>query len=206
MKTPWRLVARFGLTFVLALAALVAAWTAVAPPYAAAVATVARPAFHGVESDDVTVLNAQGDSLWAYRRVGADRVAPFMVFDRYAFFAVVPLLALFVATPGLRLGRRALYALGATCVLFVVHVAYVVASVELSYAAAGLADGGSPAAQWIVRVAWEAAPIIIWLAFTARAWVRSLEAVRDAGRARRHENSAGTRRIFAWTPREGRTR
>jgi hypothetical protein len=206
MKATGRLVGRFVLLFALALVALVAAWTVAAPHYGDLVASAARPAFHWVESDAVTVVVAQGDDVWAYRRVGQDRIAPFMVFDRYAFFAVIPLLALFAATPGLRLRLRLGWALGGLCVLFLIHVSYVVASVELSYAAAGLTAGGSHAvAQWLVRIVWEAAPVVIWLAFTGRAWTRSLEAVRDADRSCRDEAPAGARRIFAWTPREGRT-
>lgn len=204
MSATLRLALRFAAVFAVALAVLVAIWSAVAPHYAVAVAIVARPAFHVAEADDVTVVGAQRDGLWIYRRVGEDRIAPFMVFDRYAFFAIVPLLALFAATPGLRLGRRAAGAGAAACVLFAVHVAYVVASVELSYAAAGLAaGGGQTAAQWLVRIAWEASPIAIWIAFTARALAHSLAAVRRTDR--RDERSAGTRRIFAWTLREGRT-
>lgn len=207
MSASFRLVGRFAFVFVVALAILVAAWAFVAPRYGAAVSAIAQPAFRWVERDDVTILSAQDDAVWAYRRVGQDRVAPFMFFDRYAFFAIVPLLALFAATPGLRAGR-AWRALCGTCLLFMVHVSYVVASVELSYAAAGFAAGGPHTiAQWIVRLVWEAAPIVIWLAFTAGAWTRSLRAVRaigDGGRVQRAEHVAGMRRVIAWTPREGR--
>jgi len=209
MSALLRLVTRFGLVFALALAVLVGLWTVAAPHYGRAVSAVAQPAFRWVEHDDVTVLAVQDDAVWAYRRVGADQIAPFMLFDRYAFFAVIPLLALFAATPGLRLGRRMARAGGGLCVLFLIHVSYVIASVELSYAAVGLAGGGPHnIAQWIVRIVWEAAPIAIWLAFTAGAWIRSLQAARGApraGSARREQAPARTGRVIAWTPREGRT-
>lgn len=206
MRASLRLVGRFVLVFVVALAVLVAVWAFVAPRYGTAVSAVAQLAFRWVERDDVTVVSPQGDTVWAYRRVGQDRIAPFMFFDRYAFFAIVPLLALFAATPGLRMGRRALRTLCGACLLLVVHVSYVVASVELSYAAAGLTAGGSHTiAQWVVRLVWEAAPIAIWLAFTARTWVRSLRTVCSVAEAGRAECPAGTGRIIAWTPREGRT-
>ena len=170
--------------------------------------TAAQPALRWVERSNVTVLSAQDDAVWAYRHVGDDRVAPFMFFDRFAFFAIIPLLALFAATPGLRILGRATRALAGAGILFLVHVVYVVASIELSYAAAGLTAGGPHmVAQWVVRLAWEAAPIAIWLAFTAGAWTRSMRAVRagNIGCAQRAERSAGTGRIIAWTPREGRT-
>jgi hypothetical protein len=208
MSASSRLVGRFALVFALAFAVLAAAWIFAAPRYGAAISAAAQPALHWIESSDVTVLSAQDDAVWAYRRVGDNRIAPFMFFDRYAFFAIIPLLALFAATPGLRIRQRAVRALVGASLLFLVHVSYVVASIELSYAAAGLTAGGPHTiAQWVVRLLWEAAPIAIWLAFTAGAWVRSLRAVRagNVGCVRRAERSAGTGRIIAWTPREGRT-
>lgn len=208
MSATLRLAARFALVFTLALAVLAALWTVAAPRYGAAVSAVAGPAFGWVERADVTVLAMQGDELWVYRRLAASQVAPFMYFDRYAFFAVIPLLALFAATPQLRLGRRLARAAGGLSALFLVHVVYVVTSVELSYAAAGLSAGGArDLAQWIVRLAWEAAPIAIWLAFTARTWMRVVQAARgqEGDRVRRGRVPAGTGRTIAWTPREGRT-
>jgi hypothetical protein len=207
MSASVRLVARFAIIFALALAVLAAVWIFAAPRYGAAVSAVAQPALRWVENPDITVLSAHDDAVWAYRRVGEGRVAPFMFFDRYALFAIIPLVALFAATPGFRVRERAVRALAGVCILFLFHVVYVVASIELSYAAAGLTAGGPHAiAQWVVRLAWEAAPIVIWLAFSAGAWIRSLRAVRagDVGCARRAGRSAGTGRIIAWTPREGR--
>ncbi len=208
MRSSARLVGRFALVFAAALAVLTAVWIFAAPRYGAAVSAVAQPTLRWVESPDVTVLSAQDNAVWAYRTVGDNRVAPFMFFDRYAFFAIIPLVALFAATPGLRIRERAVRALAGVCILFLVHVFYVVASIELSYAAAGLTPGGPHTiAQWVVRLVWEAAPIVIWLALTAGAWIRALRAVRagDVGCVRRAEGSAGTGRIIAWTPREGRT-
>jgi hypothetical protein len=208
MSATLRLAARFALVFAIALAVLAALWTVAAPRYGAAVAAAAGPAFRWAERDDVTVLAAEADEIWVYRRMGPNQVAPFMYFDRYAFFAVIPLLALFAATPGLRLRRRAVWAASGLCALFLVHVGYVVASVELSYAAAGLsASGPHELAQWIVRLLWEAAPIAIWLAFTARAWMRAVQTARgqEGDRTQRDRVSAGIGRTIAWTPREGRT-
>jgi hypothetical protein len=208
MRGCSRLVGRFALVFVAALAVLAVAWTVAAPQYGAAVSAAAQPLFRVVEHPNVTVLSVEADEVWAFRRVGEDRVAPFMFFDRYAFFAVVPLLALFLATPSLRWGRRAALAAGGVVALFAVHVLYVVASVELSYSAAGLAAGGTrEIAQLAVRLLWEASPIVIWLAFTIGAWRRAFATLQASapGNVLRPERAAGTEGAIAWTPREGRT-
>ena len=208
MRGSSRLVGRFALVFVAALAVLAIAWTVVAPRYGAAVSAAAQPLFRAVERPNVTVLSVEADEVWAFRRVGEDHVAPFMFFDRYAFFAVVPLLALFLATPSLRWGRRAALAAGGVAALFAVHVLYVVASVELSYSAAGLAAGGTQeTAQVAVRLLWEASPIVIWLAFTIGAWRRAFATLQASapGNVLRPQRAAGTEGAIACTPREGRT-
>lgn len=208
MRGCSRLAGRFALVFVAALAVLAVAWTVVAPPYGTAVSAAAQPLFRVVERPNVTVLSAEADKVWAFRRVGEDRVAPFMFFDRYAFFAVVPLLALFLATPSLRWGRRAALAAGGVAALFAVHVLYVVASVELSYSAVGLAAGGTQeTSQVAVRLLWEASPIVIWLAFTIGAWRRAFATLQASapGNVLRPQRAAGTEGALAWTPREGRT-
>jgi len=208
MRGSSRLVGRFALVFVAALAVLAIAWTVVAPRYGAAVSAAAQPLFRAVERPNVTVLSVEADEVWAFRRVGEDHVAPFMFFDRYAFFAVVPLLALFLATPSLRWGRRAALAAGGVAALFAVHVLYVVASVELSYSAAGLAAGGTQeTAQVAVRLLWEASPIVIWLAFTIGAWRRAFATLQASapGNVLRPQRAAGTEGAITWTPREGRT-
>ncbi len=208
MRSCSRLARRFALAFVAALAVLAVAWTVLTPGYGAAVSAAAQPLFRAVEHPNVTVLSVEADEVWAFRRVGEDRVAPFMFFDRYAFFAVVPLLALFFATPGLRWGRRVALAAGGVAALFALHVLYVVASVELSYSAAGLAAGGTQeTAQVAVRLLWEASPIVIWLAFTIGAWRRAFAALRASppGNVLRAQRAAGTEGTIAWTPREGRT-
>jgi hypothetical protein len=203
-----RLAARFALVFVTALAVLAVAWTVVAPRYDAAVSAAAQPLFRAVERPNVTVLSVRADEVWAFRRVGEDRVAPFMFFDRYAFFAVIPLLALFLATPNLRWGRRAALTASGLTALFAFHVLYVVVSVELSYSAAGLAAGGTrEIAQLAVRLLWEASPIVIWLAFTIGAWRRAFAKLQASapGNVLRVERAAGTEGGIAWIPREGRT-
>jgi hypothetical protein len=155
-------------------------------------------------------MRAEADEVWVFRRIDDARVAPFMFFDRYAFFAVVPLLSLLAATPGLRWRRRLAIAAGGVAALFALQVLYVVVSVELSYSAAGLAGGGArETAQWGVRLLWEAAPIAIWLAFTLGAWRRAFAALRaPLPRVRgvpQSPRAAGMEETMVWTPREGRT-
>jgi hypothetical protein len=69
--------------------------------------------------------------------------------------------------------------------LFLIQTSYVVVSVQLTYAAIGLTSVGPLAArmldEWqvLVRVLWEAAPLILWVALTAGAWVRRLRGLRE---------------------------
>ncbi len=210
MRGCCHLAGRFTLVFVAALAVLAAMWGMAAPRYGAAVSAAAQPVFELVEHPRVTVLSVDADEVWVFRRVGEARVAPFMFFDRYAFFAVVPLLALFLATPRLRWWRRLAMAAGGAAALFALHVLYVVASVELSYGAAGLAAGGPrEGAQLAVRLMWEAAPVAVWLALTFGTWRRAFTALRvSAPRDRsvlRTHYAARTEETIVWTPREGRT-
>ncbi len=189
-----RLVLRFVLIFLVATAVLAGLWPFIAPGYTAAVTGLARPLFRSVEAPNVSVLEARGAEIWIYRVVGPGEIAPFTWFDRYTFFAVIPLLALLVATPGLGWPRR-LARLGfGVGGLFLAHVGYLVASVELSYAAIGLTPVGPFLARTLdlwqtgVRVLWEAAPVAIWVLLTLGVWRRVL----GRNRSERDQNlSAG---------------
>lgn len=189
---------KFLAVFVIALAALLLLWEAAAPVYTAAVGTLARPGLRLLEPHQVTVLAAQGDQLWAYRLVGGQEVAPFTFYDRYAFFAVLPLIALVVATPSLRLVRRLASVLLAIAGQLVVHAALVVASIELAYVGMGLTAVGPATAgvlgsvQIVVRLLWDACPLAIWAALTAGPWVRLLRSLHDRGPARANARGAGT--------------
>jgi hypothetical protein len=173
-----RHVGRFLLLFTLALGVLTPLWGLAAPYYGRLAAGAARPLFHAVESPNVTVVDVQGGELWILRRLDDRRVTPFLYFDRYTFFAVIPLIALFAATPGLGVRRRAVRGLAGLAMLFVLQVGYLVAAVELAYVAGGLtASGGflsrtSEGWQILVRVLWEAGPVVIWIALTASEWRR----------------------------------
>jgi len=178
----WKPASRFACIFVLSLVALTVVWPRIAGPYAVAIEHVVRPALHAVEATDPSVVHRDGSEIWIYRHIGGGRVTPVVWFDRYAFFAIVPLLALLMATPGLAWRSRGLRTLGALAALFLVHVAYLVISVELLYAASGTRS--LEGWQLMVRVLWEAAPIGIWVAFTAGAWRVQLKRWMDGSKAR----------------------
>ena len=171
---------RFIAIFVAVLVLLALAWPVVAPSYTRLATWAARVGFRTAESPNVSVLELRGDELWVHRIVGPDQIKPFTWFDRYTFFAVIPLIALFVATPGLGRAKR-LVRLGISLgLLFLIQTSYVVTSVQLTYAAIGLTSVGPVAArmldgwQMTVRVLWEAAPLVLWVAFTACTWARRL--------------------------------
>ncbi len=174
-----RLIGRFLLLFVVVLAVLVPVWTAIAPTYNAMVTELARPVFRGVENPNRTVLSLQEGEIWVLRIVDDTHVSPFTVFDRYAFFALVPMISLLIATPRMGLRRRlACLSVGLLAILLF-QLMYLVVSVELSYAALGLMEVGIVLSamldglQVLVRVLWEAAPILIWVVLTAPIWRRS---------------------------------
>ena len=175
-----KLVLRFVAIFLLVTAVLVGLWSFIAPGYSTAVTGLARPLFRLAESPGVSVLETRDAEIWIYRIVGPGEIAPFTWFDRYTFFAVIPLLALLVATPGLGWLRR-LTRLGIGIgALLLIHVGYLVASVELSYAAIGLTSVGPFLTRTLdlwqvgVRILWEAAPVAIWLLLTLGTWKRVL--------------------------------
>lgn len=185
-----RSVVRFAGVFLVVACLLIGIWPLVAPGYTTAATALARPLFRWVEAPNASVIEARGAEIWVYRIVGPGEIAPFTWFDRYTFFAVVPLVALLVATPRLGwLGRIARLAIGIVALLFT-HVAYLVASVQLSYAALRLTSVGPFVARTLdvwqigVRVLWEAAPIAIWAVLTVGVWRRVLRKHQSEGPCR----------------------
>jgi len=166
---------RFVLLFAVTMAILTALWPFLVPGYAEGIAMLSRPLFRLVERPNVTVLDVQGAEVWVYRVVGEGRVTPVVWFDRFTFFALIPLFCLFVATPGLGVWRRAARTALGLGVLGVIHAFYLVASVELLYGAAAHA---LEAWQVVVRIVWEAAPVGIWVALTFGVWRRHFSAYR----------------------------
>jgi hypothetical protein len=191
------MVLRFVGLFIAVLIALAVAWPAIVPAYTRWATATARLGFYAIESPNVSVLEARGDELWVYRIIGPGTIQPYTWFDRYTFFAVIPLVALFAATPGLGLlGRLTRLGIGLG-LLFLLQTGFVVASIRLSYAAIGLAEVGPFVArtlagcQVLTRVLWEAAPLGIWVALTAGAWSRRLKSLRDEQRRGRETQQSG---------------
>jgi len=157
----------------------------VAPAITQLATQVARIGFHIIESPHVSVLEARGDELWVHRIVGPGQIKPFTWFDRYTFFALIPLVALFVATPGLGWRKRIARLAFSLITLFLIQTSYVVVSVQLTYAAIGLTSVGALAARMLggwqvfVRVLWEAAPLALWVASTASTWALQLRNLRE---------------------------
>ena len=204
-------VGRFVLVFLITLAGLATLWSFAAPTYTHGIAALARPLFRLIESPNVTVLNVQGAETWIYRIVGEHEIAAFTWFDRYTFFAIVPLVALLVATPGLGWRRRILRGLLGIGALSIIHVCYVVTSVELAYAAMGLRAVGPLAARTLdgwqiaVRVLWEAAPIAIWVALTYGTWKKVFAQLRNEERADGEARASwiGALGALGWKKKEG---
>lgn len=189
-------VLRFAIVLLTAFVVLAGVWSSVVPAYNRLVALVAAPIFRAVESDNVTALQARGDELWVGRRAAAGATEPFSYFDAYVYFGLVPLLALLVATPWGGWARRTRRTLAGLGLLFAMHVIYVVGSVELAYAAVGL--GGAPArplldwAQILLRIVWQASPVLIALALAAGVWRDRLRVWRRAPLEAHHELDQGT--------------
>jgi len=190
---------RFIGIFVAVLILLALAWPVIAPAYTWLATGVSRVWFHVLEAPNVSVLEAKGAELSVYRIVGEGLVRLVAWFDRYTFFAVIPLIALFAATPGLG-WKRLLVGLGVClATLLLIQTAYVAVSVQLLYAAMGLTYVGPVAArmldgwQVLVRVLWEAAPLVLWAAFTSRAWAGRLRGMREDMKKYRESHIKGSR-------------
>ena len=202
------LLLRFVGIFVAVLILLALAWPVIAPAITQLATRVARVGFHLAESPNVSVLEARGDELWVHRIVGPGQIKPFTWFDRYTFFALIPLIALFVATPGLGWIKRTARLAISLVLLFLIQTSYVVVSVQLTYAAIGLTSVGAIAArmldgwQVLVRVLWEAAPLVLWVAFTASTWARQLRGMREEQKRHREARSKGVK-VLRYEARKG---
>ena len=194
--------------FVAVLILLALAWPAVVPVTTQLATRVARVGFHIAESPNVSVLEARGDELWVHRIVGPGQIKPFTWFDRYTFFALIPLIALFFATPGLGMVKRFAWMAISLVLLFLIQTSYVVVSVQLAYAAIGLTTVGPFAArvldgwQLLVRVLWEAAPLLLWAAFTATTWMRQLRELREEMEKHRKPRKKNIK-VFRYEARKG---
>ncbi len=198
--------ARFVICFLLAFVLLAVAWGHLMPGYNKLVAFVAGSAFRVVETDDVTFLQARGDELWVERRDKNGLLEDFSYFDPYIYFGLVPLLALLAAIPGPGLMRRSRRALLGLALMFLIHVVYVVGSVEMTYAAVGLrsvSEGGRHVLDWaqiFLRILWQAAPVLIVALLGMDFWRDRLLVLRDLSRTGRgkttEENSNKLGRVL----------
>ena len=202
------MIGRFVCIFVAVLILLALAWPVIAPAITQLATRVARVGFHLVESPNVSVLEARGDELWVHRIVGPGQVKPFTWFDRYTFFALIPLAALFAATPGLGWIKRFVRMGAGLGLLLLIQTSYIVVSVQLTYVAIGLTAVGAMAArmldgwQVLVRVLWEAAPLVLWGAFTASTWTRQLRGMREKQRCHQEARSKGLK-VLRYEARKG---
>lgn len=190
MRRPMiRMIGRFVIVAVAVSVALAAVWPYVVPAYTSSVGALARPLFQLVESPNRTVVDVQGEVLAIYRIVSETEIQPFQYFDRYSFALAIPLIALFVATPGLGIRRRITRCIGGFVLLWIVQVFYVVLATELDYAL----FAGRQVGAWklVLRVLWEAAPILIWVGLTASSWKRVFRSLRSKGIENNESPKAG---------------
>ena len=166
----------FGGCFLLAFVVLLVVWGYITPVYNQIVASVASPIFRLVESDNVTALRADGSKLLVGRRAGDGTVQPFLYFDPYIYFGLIPLIALLLAVPGPGILRRLKRTLIGIVILFVVHVIYLIGSIELAYVAVGL-HSVSPISKrildWVqvlLRILWQVSPVFIAVLLSASYW------------------------------------
>jgi len=167
---------RFAGRWLVAFLAVAALWVVIAPIYNRFMAWSADLAFAAVESPDVTRVEADGDRLWILRHIEGGEMKPFMSFDLYVYVGFIPLVALLLATPGLRRWARLRAILAGIALLAVLHIGFLVGAVRLLYVAYGLdavSGAGSTVCQWaqvLLRVIWEGAALVIWAALALRAW------------------------------------
>lgn len=153
--------------FLLAFVLLLVVWGYMTPVYNQIVASVASPIFRLVESDNVTALRADGSRLLVGRHSEDGTIQPFLYFDPYIYFGLIPLIALLLAIPGPGILRKLQRTLIGIVILFVVHVIYLIGSIELTYVAVGL-HTVSPTSKrildWVqvlLRILWQVSPVLI---------------------------------------------
>ncbi|MBN1858179.1 hypothetical protein JW848_03125 [Candidatus Bipolaricaulota bacterium] len=164
----------------LAFAALLvtsAVWLWIAPLYNRAVSGTAEVLLTVLEHPRETAVAIEADGVVFERidaRSGTSR--PFVAFDFYVYFGVVPFVALLFATPKIPWRRRAALLGAGLGLLILLHAAYLVGAVRLLYVIYGLepvepsTKGFYDWAQIALRVLWEASGILVWVAVAVRRW------------------------------------
>ena len=174
----------FGAWFLIAFVVLFSVWGYIAPVYNHVVATVASPIFNIVERDNVTAIRADGDKLFVGRHVADGTIQPFLYFDPYIYFGLIPLIALLISVPGAGILSRLRRTLIGIVILFAVHVIYLIGSIELTYVAVGLHTVGATGkrvldwAQILLRILWQVSPVLIAVLLSVDYWRDRLLAFR----------------------------
>ena len=169
---------RFAATFLVCFVLVSFLWLFVSPIYNRVIVAVTNAVLPLVEHPSMTRVGAEGESVLVYRdEPGAQGGRLFLKFaTRYVYLAFVPLLALFLATPKLRVVRRIKLALIGLIILACFHITYLIAAVRLGYIFVGLSKVGRAEycfcdwMQVLLRILWEVAAVLIWWALTFRYW------------------------------------
>jgi len=168
---------RFAAVAFAALLITSAIWLWAAPLYNRAVSGTARAILAVVEHPRQTTVEIQGDGVVFERLDAQSGIArPFVEFDFFVYFGVVPFVALLLATPMIPWRKRAALLITGLGLLILLHAAYLVGAVRLLYVITGL-DPVKPSsrgfydwAQIALRVLWEASGVLVWAALAARHW------------------------------------
>ena len=172
--------------FIIAFIVLLITWGYFIPVYNWAIASAASPVFNMVESDNVTVVHADGSKLLIGRHTEDGTIRPFLYFDPYIYFGIIPLIALLIAVPGPGLFRRLQRTFIGIAILFIVHVVYLIGSIELTYVAVGLHAVGATSkrildwVQILLRILWQVSPVFIAVLLSIGFWRERLLSLRRA--------------------------
>jgi hypothetical protein len=185
--------------FLIAFIGLLAVWGYITPIYNYMVSAASSPIFGIIESDNVTAIKADKGQLWVGRHLEDGSIQTFLYFDPYIYFGIIPLVALLIAVPKPSILKRLQLAAIGIVILFVVHVIYVIGSIELTYIAVGLREVGpinrtiANWAQVLLRIVWQISPILVFALLSAGFWRQYLSRKPDKERLtkqiRNHELS-----------------
>lgn len=152
------------------------AWGYIIPAYNRMIASAASPIFRLVERDNVTAVRADGSRLLIGRHTDDGTIQPFLYFDPYIYFGIIPLIAILVAIPGPGIFLKLRRTLIGIAILFIVHVIYLIGSIELTYVALGLHPVGAISkrildwTQILLRILWQVSPVLIAVLLSMRFW------------------------------------
>ncbi len=169
--------AKFAALAVAALLVTSIVWLWVAPCYNRAVSGTAEALLAVLEHPRETAVRIEtGGVLFERIDAGSGTSQPFVAFDFYVYFGVVPFVALLLATPKIPWRRRAVLLAAGLGLLILLHAVYLVGAVRLLYVICGLepvepsAKGFYDWAQVALRVLWEASGVLVWAALAVRRW------------------------------------